>query len=35
MKVGIITSSDKFTTEIPIVIALFKEGLPILHLRKT
>lgn len=35
MIVGVITSSDKFTSEIPIVIALFKEGLPVLHLRKT
>jgi thiamine-phosphate pyrophosphorylase len=35
MTVGVITSSDKFTTEIPIVIALFKKGLPVLHLRKT
>jgi thiamine-phosphate pyrophosphorylase len=35
MTISVITSPDKFTSEIPIVIALFKEGLVTLHLRKT
>lgn len=35
MIVAVITSSDKFTSEIPTVISLFKAGLQILHLRKT
>lgn len=35
MTVAVITSSDKFTSEIPVVISLFKAGLPVLHLRKS
>jgi thiamine-phosphate pyrophosphorylase len=35
MIVAVITSSDKFTSEIPVVVSLFKAGLPILHLRKS
>jgi len=35
MIVSVITSSDKFTSEIPVVISLFKAGLPVLHLRKS
>lgn len=34
MIVTLISSSDKFTSEIPVVISLFKAGLPVLHLRK-
>ena len=35
MIVSVITSPDKFTSEISVVIALFKSGLPVLHLRKS
>lgn len=35
MIVSVITSSDKFTSEIPVVVSLFKSGLPVLHLRKS
>ena len=35
MIVSVITSPDKFTSEIPVVISLFKSGLPVLHLRKS
>jgi len=35
MIVSVITSSDKSQSEVPIVISLFKAGLPVLHLRKT
>lgn len=35
MIVTVITSPDKFTSEIPVVISLFKAGLPVLHLRKS
>jgi thiamine-phosphate pyrophosphorylase len=35
MIVTVITTPDKFTSEIPVVISLFKSGLPVLHLRKS
>lgn len=35
MNTTVITTSDKFTSEIPVVISLFKAGLPVLHLRKS
>jgi thiamine-phosphate pyrophosphorylase len=34
MTVTVITSSDKMKSEIPVIISLFKNGLPVLHLRK-
>lgn len=35
MIVAVITSSDKLSSEVPIVNQLFKAGLPVLHLRKS
>lgn len=34
MIVTLITSSDKMKSEIPVIISLFKNGLPVLHVRK-